>query len=221
MLILLLFLGRHSFLNGPWMQVHGGCITGVDVAARPHSVGMFFKFTAFLGASHWPVDTVDMGHFGVSPIWRFLSFSSNGPVIGCSVKRLLGRICVLIVLFLFLCACIRGIEIRNGCQFISSLVRLWPSSLVVWVGSCHVMLDFTCPGYVILDGITVLMSWSLFKATGILSSSVPLCSLWELGYPERSAAELQDGSLKLQYCTTIFTMRFHPMVFTQGWKWWW
>ena len=58
--------GPHGFLNGPWMQVHGGCITGVDVAARPHSVGIFFKFTAFLGALHWPVDTVDMGNFGGS-----------------------------------------------------------------------------------------------------------------------------------------------------------
>ena len=58
--------GPHGFLNGPWMQVHGGCITGVDVAARPHSVGIFFKFTAFLGALHWPVDTVDMRSFRMS-----------------------------------------------------------------------------------------------------------------------------------------------------------
>ena len=34
MLILLLFLAA-CFFNGPWMQVHGGCITGADVAAWP------------------------------------------------------------------------------------------------------------------------------------------------------------------------------------------
>ena len=55
-----------------------------------------------------------------------------------------------------------------------------------------------------------MFSWSLFKTVGILSSSVPWCSLWVLGYPEGSAAELLDGSLKLRYCTAIFTMRFPP-----------
>ena len=31
-----------------------------------------------------------------------------------------------------------------------------------------------------------------------------------LGYPQGSAAELLDGTLKLRYCTTLFTMRFPP-----------
>ena len=30
------------------------------------------------------------------------------------------------------------------------------------------------------------------------------------GYPKGSASELLDGTLKLLYCTTIFTMRFLP-----------
>ena len=46
------------------MQVHGGCITGLDVAAWPCSVGILCEFTAFLGSLHWPVGAVDMGHFG-------------------------------------------------------------------------------------------------------------------------------------------------------------
>ena len=54
------------FLNGPSMQVHGGCIAGVDIAAWPKSAGILCKFTAFLGTLHWPFDAVDMGHFGVS-----------------------------------------------------------------------------------------------------------------------------------------------------------
>ena len=57
--------GTHGFLNGPWMQVHQGCIAGADVAAWPYSVGILCKFTAFLGTLHWLVDAVDMGHFGV------------------------------------------------------------------------------------------------------------------------------------------------------------
>ena len=56
--------GPCGFLHGPWMQVHGGCIAGLDVAAWPYSVGILCEFTAFLGSLHWPVDAVDMGHFG-------------------------------------------------------------------------------------------------------------------------------------------------------------
>ena len=57
-------LRPHGFLNGPWMQVHKGCITGADTAAWPYSVGILCKFTAFLGTLHWPVDAVDMAHLG-------------------------------------------------------------------------------------------------------------------------------------------------------------
>ena len=39
-----------------------------------------------------------------------------------------------------------------------------------------------------------------------------LCAV--LGYPKGSAAELLDGTLKLRYCTDIFTMLFTTMVFT-------
>ena len=55
--------GPRGFLNGSWMQVHGGCIAGADVAAWPYSVGILCKFTAFLGTLH-----------GSS--WGFLSGSS-------------------------------------------------------------------------------------------------------------------------------------------------
>ena len=33
-----------------------------------------------------------------------------------------------------------------------------------------------------------------------------------LGYPEGSAGELLDGTLKFQYCSTVFTKQFHPWV---------
>ena len=63
-----------GFLNGPWMQVQGGCITGADVAAWPYSVGILCKFTAFLGTLHWPCDAVDLGHFDI-----FFSLESSYP----------------------------------------------------------------------------------------------------------------------------------------------
>ena len=36
-----------GFLSGPWVQVHGGCITGSDVVAWPYSVSILCKFTVF------------------------------------------------------------------------------------------------------------------------------------------------------------------------------
>ena len=54
------------FFGGPWIHIHGGSISGADIAAWPYSVGILYKFTAFLGSLHWPVGSEDMGHFGVS-----------------------------------------------------------------------------------------------------------------------------------------------------------
>ena len=42
--------GPVAFLNGPWKQVHEGCITAADIAAWPYGVGILCKFTAFLGS---------------------------------------------------------------------------------------------------------------------------------------------------------------------------
>ena len=58
--------GPLGFSSGPWMQIHGSSISGADIAAWPYNVGILFKFTAFLGTLHWPVDAFNMGHFGVS-----------------------------------------------------------------------------------------------------------------------------------------------------------
>ena len=41
-----------------------------------------------------------------------------------------------------------------------------------------------------------------------ISALKAVCGL--LGYPAGAAAELLDGSLKLRYCTTLFTRRFLP-----------
>ena len=44
--------GPLGFLTGPWAQVHGGCISGADVAAWPCSVSLLCKFSAFLSSLH-------------------------------------------------------------------------------------------------------------------------------------------------------------------------
>ena len=60
------------------MRVQGGCITCLDVAAWPYSVGILCEFTAFLGSLHWPLDAVDMGHFGVSFLEVLILFRAMG-----------------------------------------------------------------------------------------------------------------------------------------------
>ena len=141
--------GPPGFLNSSLNQVGAGHITGADISAWPYSVGILVRFTSFLGTLHWPSGSVDMGHFGIS-FWNFLYFLSNGLVTDCLVKRLPDLMYGLAVLFRFpLVPVSEGIEIRHGCQFISSLVGA--------LGSCPVRLVLTCPGCVILAGISVLM----------------------------------------------------------------
>ena len=59
--------GPPGFLNGPWIQVLGGCISGTDVAAWPYSVGILCKFTSFLATLHWPVGSAAFAW----PFWSF------------------------------------------------------------------------------------------------------------------------------------------------------
>ena len=51
-----------------------------------------------------------------------------------------------------------GIEIRQGCRFISSLVRALGQFPVEWVGPYLARLVGICPNYVILDGISALVA---------------------------------------------------------------
>ena len=107
----------------PWIQVNGGRISGDDVAAWPYSVGILFRFTSFLGTLHWPSCSDDFGHFGVSFLellilfeqWaghRLLSEKVTRPHVRANRPILIPSVPVS-----------EGIEIRHGCQFLSSLVR--------------------------------------------------------------------------------------------------
>ena len=111
--------GPPGFLDGPWLQVHG---VGLLVLIWPYSVGILFKFTVFLGTLHWPVDTVDLGHFGVSYLevlilfgqWaghRLLHEMVTRPHLRANRPTSFPSVPVS-----------EGIEIRHGCQYISSLI---------------------------------------------------------------------------------------------------
>ena len=108
--------GTGGFLNGPWMQVQGGCITGADVAAWPYSVGILCKFTASLGTLHWPCDAVYFLEvlvlFGQWAGHRLLSEKVTRPHVRTNRPILIPSVPVS-----------EGIEIRHRCQFVSALVR--------------------------------------------------------------------------------------------------
>ena len=59
-------LGTPGFLCRPWVQICGGCITGADVAAWPYSVTLLCECSSLVGSLHWPADTGDLRHYGVS-----------------------------------------------------------------------------------------------------------------------------------------------------------
>ena len=138
--------GPPGFLGGPWIQVHGGGIAGADIAAWPYSAGILCTFTAFLRTLHWPTGSEDMGHFWVSFLellilfeqWaghRLLSEKVTRPHVRANRPFSFPSVPVS-----------EGIEIRHGCQVISSLVRALAILPGVLVGFCHVVLALTCPG---------------------------------------------------------------------------
>ena len=110
-------------MNNSWIQVHVGRITDADIASWPYSVSILVRFTSFLGTVHWPTGSVDMGHFGISFLellilfeqWaghRLLSERVTWPHIRAGRPILFPSVPVS-----------EGIEMRHGCQFLSSLIR--------------------------------------------------------------------------------------------------
>ena len=104
-----------------------------------------------------------------------------------------------------------GIEIRQGCQFISSLVR----ALAKLPGGLDRFLPCSIGPH--MSRLRYL-GWNQCSH-GLTSRPLESCHhqclkavCGVLGHPKGSAAELLDGTLKLRYCTTIFTKHFHPWV---------
>ena len=99
-----------------------------------------------------------------------------------------------------------GIEIRHGCQFHSSLVR----ALAKLPGG----LDRLIPCHLGSHMSRLRHLWWNQCSHGLSSRPLETCHhqclkavCGVLGYPKGATAELLDGTLKLRYCTTIFTTR--------------
>ena len=198
MLILPLFL---VLLVLEWALDAGsrGSITGAGTA-WPCSVGILCKFSAFLGTLHWPLDTVDMGHFGISFLELLILFEQLAGHRFLSEKVTWPHVRAYLPVFSSVPVS-EGNEIRHGCQFISSLLELF-GFLPCGVGS-HTSrlrhLGWNQCSLVFLPGRWNLVTISAFKA---------ICGV--LGYPNGSAAELLHGTLSLRHCTFIFTLHFLP-----------
>ena len=173
------------------------------------------RFTSFLGTLHWPSGAVDLGHFGISFLellilfeqWaghRLLSEKVTRPHVRAGRSILLPSVPVS-----------EGIEIRHGCQFLSSLVRAFaklpggfgrflPCSLGSHMSRLrHIGWNQCSHG---LTSRPVESCHQCLKA---------VCGV--LGYPEGSALELLDATLKLRHCTDLFYHALSPLVVTQGW----
>ena len=133
-------------MSSSWVQVGAGHITGADIAAWPYSVSVLIRFTSFLNTLRWPSGTDDLGHVGVSFLellilfeqWaghRLLSERVTRPHVRANRPILIHSVPVS-----------EGIEIRHGCQFLSSLVCALASCLEVWVGFCLAILVLICLG---------------------------------------------------------------------------
>ena len=199
--------GPPGFLNSDWVQVHAGHITGADISAWPYSVGILVRFTSFLSHLHWPSGSVDMGHFGVSFLellilfeqWaghRLLSEKVTRPHVRAGRPISVSSVPVS-----------EGIEIRHGCQFISSLVRALgklPGGLVRFL-PCQVGSHLSRLRHLGWNQCSHGLTSRPIESCHHLCLSA-ICGV--LGYPRGSAAELLDGVLKLRCCTTPFSKRF-------------
>ena len=199
--------GPPGFLNNSWVQVHAGHITAADIAAWPCSVGILVRFTSFRGTLHWPSDSSDLGHFGISFLellilfeqWaghRLLSEKVTRPHVRAGRSILFPSVPVS-----------EGIDLRHGCQFLSSSVR----ALAKLPGGLGRFLPCSLGSH--MSRLRHL-GWNQCSH-GLTSRPLESCHhqclkamCGVLGYPKGSALELLDGTLKLRYCTDFFTKRF-------------
>ena len=201
--------GPPNFLNSSWIQVAAGRITGADIAAWPYSVSILIRFTSFLDTLHWPSGSDDFGHFGISFLellvlfeqWaghRLLNEKVTRPHVRAGRPILLPSVPVS-----------EGIEIRNGCQFLSSLIR----ALAKLPGGLGRFMPCSLGSHM---SRLRHVGWNQCSH-GLNSRPLEFChhqclkAICEvLGYPKGSALELRGGTLKLRHCTDLFSKRFPP-----------
>ena len=141
--------GPPGFVNGPWVRVHGGCITGADVAAWPKSVGMLRKFTTFFCVLCTGLLALRVWGVLVFLIWRFMILFEQWAAIA------------LFPFLLFLCQ--KELKFGNVASLSVAWAELWESFLVGLVGFYPargfypVRLVGICPGYGTSVGTSVPM----------------------------------------------------------------
>ena len=174
--------GPPGILHGPWVQVHGGCVTGADIAVWPCCVSLPCKPVAFLGSLHWPADSGDLGHFGISYLevlvlfeqWaghRLLTEKVTRPHVRAHRPISISSVPVS-----------EGIEIRQGCRLISGLVRAL-GKLPWWVRLVLTLLGGLSYVQASSFRLGTMSSCVDILATGKLSSSMPQGGLWDFGVP--------------------------------------
>ena len=101
-----------------------------------------------------------------------------------------------------------GIEIRHGCQFLSSLVRALaklPGGLGRFL-PCRLGSQMSRLRHLGWNQCSHgLTSW---PSESCHHQCLKAVRFWDI--LRGSALELLDGTLKLRHCTTLFSMRFHP-----------
>ena len=201
--------GPPGFLNCDWLQFHAGHITDADIAAWPYSVGILVRFTSFLGTLHRPSGSLDLGHFGISFLELLILFEQWAGHRLLSEKVTRPRVRAGRPISLPSVPVSEGIEIRHGCQFLSSLLRALgklPGGLGRFL-PCRLGTHLSRLRHV---------GWNQCSH-GLDSRPLESCHhqclkavCGVLGYPKGSALDLLDGTLKLRYCTALFTKRFSP-----------
>ena len=151
--------GRPGFLNKSWVQVSAGRITGTDISAWPYSVGILIRFTSFLNTLHWLSGADDFGHFGISFLELLILFEQWAGHRLLSEKVIRPHVRANRPILIPSVPVSEGIEIRHGCQFISSFIRALaklPGGLGRFL-PCQLGSPYICPGQGISVGISVLM----------------------------------------------------------------
>ena len=209
LLILPLFLALLVFLISTWIQVDAGHITCDDISAWPHSAAILVRFTSFLGGLYTGLPVLLIWVMMGSPFlellilfeqWaghRLLGEQVTGPHVRDGRPISVSSVPVS-----------EGMEIRHGCQFISSLVRALgklPGGLGRFL-PCQVGTHLSRLRH---------LGWNQCSH-GLTSRPLESCHhhclsavCGILGYPKGSAAELLDGALKLRCSTTTpFSNKF-------------